>query len=54
MKFVQRNILLIAGIIGVVVGIILAIPSFLQSRDWLGVIGILLSMAGLILLAISI
>lgn len=53
MNLKGKNLLIVAGIIGVVVGITLAIPSFLHGKDFLGVFAILLLMGGIILLAIA-
>jgi len=53
MKYTQKHLLGLAGIIGVVSGILLAVPSFGNERYWLGAFGTLLTIIGLILLAIS-
>ena len=53
MKKETRNILAVAGVIGAVVGVIVAIPSFLQEKYTAAIGSIILLVAGLVLLAIS-
>lgn len=48
-----KNILALAGVISTVLGIVIAIPAFLQSRDFLGVLGTLFIITGLVLVAIA-
>lgn len=48
-----KNILLVAGIISTVLGIIGAIPSFLQNRYGIAVGATVLVVGGLILIAIA-
>ena len=53
MKKQTKNILAIAGIIGVVLGIIGAVPSFLQEKYGFAMGAAILIIGGLILLAIA-
>lgn len=53
MKKKTKNILIVAGIIGLVLGITGAIPSFLQSRYGVATASVGLIILGLILLAIG-
>jgi len=53
MKKQSKNILAVAGVISTVVGIIGAIPSFLQSNYTLSILSVVLVVGGLILLAIA-
>ncbi len=52
-KMTKKNLILMAGVIGMVSGIMIGIPAFLQGRDWLGAFGTVLMMAGVVLLAIA-
>ena len=49
----SKNIVLISGVIGIVVGIVVAIPNFLRGNELLGTIAVVILMAGLILFAIG-
>jgi uncharacterized membrane protein HdeD (DUF308 family) len=49
----KNYILSVAGIIGTITGITIAIPSFLNNRILLGVVSVLLIVGGLVLLAIA-
>ena len=49
----KKNILIIAGVIGTMVGIVIAIPFFLNETYWLGIVGVLILIAGLITLAVG-
>ncbi|MBN1385594.1 hypothetical protein JW968_01295 [Candidatus Woesearchaeota archaeon] len=53
MKLKQKTILGIAGVIGLVVGVMISIPFFIRGQEWIGTAGVLLSIIGLVLLAIS-
>lgn len=53
MKNVQKNILIIAGIISLLIGITVAIPSFFKERLVLAVLSVMLMIFGFILLAIG-
>ncbi len=49
----SRYILLIAGVIGIVTGIVMSIPSFFQEKYYFATFSIFLMMFGLILFAIA-
>ncbi len=53
MKKVTRNILAVAGVISTIIGIIVAIPSFLQNRNLTAIAATILIVGGLVLLAIA-
>ena len=53
MKRTQKNVLAVAGVIACVVGITVAIPSFLSQRLVAGIGATILIVAGIILLAIA-
>ena len=53
MKLRAKNLLGIAGVIGVVLGIIYAIPSYLQEKYLIATLATILIVGGLILLAIA-
>ena len=53
MKKQTRNILAVAGVISSIMGIISAIPSFLQERYGLAIGAAILLIGGLVLLAIA-
>jgi len=48
-----KNILAIAGVIAVVVGIVLAIPSFLKANYLVAILATILMIGGLVLLAVA-
>jgi len=49
----KKNVLAVAGIISTVVGVVVAIPTFLSGNIIGGVIGTLLVVGGLVLLAVA-
>ena len=53
MKLVQKNVLMVAGVISAVVGITMAVPAFLQSKFLLAILSVILIIFGLVLLAIG-
>ena len=53
MKKRSRNILGIAGVIGIVFGVMIAIPSYLKESYVIAACSSLLLIAGLILLAVA-
>lgn len=53
MKQTQKNILAVAGVISTVIGVMGAIPLFLQERFGLATGAVILVVGGLILLAIA-
>ncbi|MDO8741215.1 MAG: hypothetical protein Q7J54_06615 [Candidatus Woesearchaeota archaeon] len=53
MKKQTKNILAVAGVISTVLGIVGAIPSFLQSRFGAAIGSAILIVGGLVLLAIA-
>ncbi|MBI3035700.1 hypothetical protein HYY71_05250 [Candidatus Woesearchaeota archaeon] len=53
MKKTTKNILAVAGVIGTILGIILLIPSFLQTNYIVSTISVVLIVAGLVMLAIA-
>ncbi len=48
-----KNILAVAGVIGTVLGVIFAIPSFLKENYIVSAIATVLVVAGLVLLALA-
>ena len=53
MKRTKKNLLMISGIIGVVIGAALLFPSFSERIYWLASLSVVLMIVGLILLAIA-
>ncbi len=53
MKRTQKNILAVAGVIGTVIGIMSAIPFFIQEKFGLAIGSVMLVVGGLVLLAIA-
>ncbi len=53
MKTTQKNILAVAGVISTVIGVMGAIPSFLQEKYGLATGLVMLVVGGLVLLAIA-
>ncbi len=53
MKKTQKNILAVAGVISTVVGVLGAVPLFLQERFGLATGLVMLVVGGLVLLAIA-
>ena len=53
MKKTQKNILAVAGVIGTVIGVMSAVPFFLQEKFGLAIGAVILVVAGLVLLAIA-
>ncbi len=53
MKKQTKNILAVAGVISTVMGIVGAVPSFLQERYGIAIGSVILIVGGLILLAIA-
>ena len=53
MKKTKRNILAIAGVSGMVLGIELIIPSFMQEKYTVAIFSAILMVTGLVLLGIA-
>ncbi len=53
MKQTKKNILLIAGVIGSILGIAYLIPAFIKEIYWLAVVGTVLIIGGLVFIAIA-
>lgn len=53
MNLTKRNLLAVAGVIASLVGIVVAIPSFLKENYLAGIIATVLMVGGIILLAIA-
>ena len=53
MKKTQKNILAIAGVISTVIGVMSAVPFFLQERFGLATGSVILVVGGLVLVAIA-
>ncbi|HLD10705.1 MAG TPA: hypothetical protein VJB89_01375 [Candidatus Nanoarchaeia archaeon] len=53
MKKTKRNILAIAGVSGMVLGIVLIIPSFMQEKYAIAIFSAILMVTGLVLLGIA-
>lgn len=53
MKKTQKNILAVAGVISTVLGVMGAIPSFVQEKYGIATGAVILVIAGLVLLAIA-
>ena len=53
MNKIQKNILVIVGIISTIVGITTAIPSIFKEQFSLAIISVILIIFGLVMLAIS-
>lgn len=52
-KMTKKNLILMAGVMSLVTGIMMGIPAFLRERDWLGAFGILIAIGGIILIGIA-
>ncbi|MBS3138641.1 hypothetical protein J4207_02945 [Candidatus Woesearchaeota archaeon] len=53
MKKTQKNILAVAGVISTVLGIMGAVPAFLQEKFGIATGAVILVVAGLVLIAIA-
>jgi len=53
MKLIQKNFILMAGVISTVLGTAFLIPSFIKEIYWLAVASAVLMILGLIFLAIA-
>ena len=53
MRKITKNILAVAGVISTIMGIIVAIPSFLQNQFGIATASAILIVGGLVLLAIA-
>lgn len=49
----KKNLILMAGVMSLVTGIMMGIPAFLRGRDWLGAFGILIAIGGIILIGVA-
>ncbi len=53
MKKTQKNILAVAGVISTVLGVMVAIPSFLNENVGVAIGAVILVVGGLVLIAIA-